>query len=104
MVLLAVGCMTSGAISASGPEHVRTLQQIRPRQRVFRGLLDAIAEQQHVEIHGARRPLGRDTRGRPHSVSMARSRAITASSGCAVVKPTTRLMKSGPSKPTATLR
>ena len=43
-------------------EHVRTLEQVRSRQGVFRGLLDAIAEQQHVEIHGARRPLGRITR------------------------------------------
>jgi N-acetylmuramoyl-L-alanine amidase len=43
-------------------------------------------------------------RGRPHCVSMACSRAMTASSGWDVVNPTTRLMKSGPSNPTATLR
>jgi hypothetical protein len=43
-------------------------------------------------------------RGRPQACSMSCSRASTASSDSSVVNPTTRLMKSGPSNPTAAFR
>jgi hypothetical protein len=86
-----------------GSEHVRTLEQIRTWQVYSGGLLDASPNS------STSRSMVRDAhlgayRGRPHKVSMPRSRVITDSSGCAALKPTTRLMKSGPSKPTATLR